>query len=68
MQHLRLRKLYVCDARRRVLDYPSAVTPSTRHSRKRRCEKKLCPWTIKEGWKHTYLCSRACFKETCIFQ
>ena len=32
------------------------------------CEKKLCPWTIKEGWKHTYLCSRACFKETCIFQ
>ena len=35
---------------------------------KRRCEKKLCPWTIKEGWKHTYLCSRACFKETCIFQ
>ena len=31
------------------------------------CE-KLCPWTIKEGWKHTYLCSRACFKETCIFQ
>ena len=36
--------------------------------KKRRCEKKLCPWTIKEGWKHTYLCSRACFKETCIFQ
>ena len=35
---------------------------------KRRCEKKLCPWTIKEGWKHTYLCSRACFKETCVFQ
>ena len=54
------------------------VTPSTRRSQqrhaidatlgKRRCEKKLCPWTIKEGWKHTYLCSRACFKETCIFQ
>ena len=32
------------------------------------CEKKLCPWTIQEGWKHTYLCSRACFKETCVFQ
>ena len=45
--------------------------PPLRHrrdARKRRCEKKLCPWTIKEGWKHTYLCSRACFKETCIFQ
>ena len=39
-----------------------------RHRQQRRCEKKLCPWTIKEGWKHTYLCSRACFKETCVFQ
>ena len=48
------------------------VLSSQRHRRdtlaKRRCEKKLCPWTIKEGWKHTYLCSRACFKETCVFQ
>jgi hypothetical protein len=54
---------------RYAIDATLATTPRHRRdARKRRCEKKLCPWTIKEGWKHTYLCSRACFKETCIFQ
>ena len=77
VRDVRRRVLDDCPPLRHRRDARNA-TPSTRRSQqchaidatleKRRCEKKLCPWTIKEGWKHTYLCSRACFKETCIFQ